>query len=51
MGICTSKYIYYSEKFENTDIIKYEGSYIDNKKNGYCIEFSKNQTNLLFFKY
>ena len=42
MGICTSKQIYNSEKYENTDIIKYEGLYIDNK-NGYGIEFSKDK--------
>ena len=40
MGFCISKQTYDIEKFENTNIKRFEGSYINEKKNGYCIEFS-----------
>ena len=43
MGFCVSKQEYHIEKYEDSDLIKYEGLYINNKKNGYGIEFSKDQ--------
>jgi len=39
MGKCLSKKEFNTENFKNTSVKQYEGSYINNNKNGFCIEY------------
>ena len=40
MGYCISKYSYNEQKYDNSDMKYYEGSFLNDKKSGIGIEFS-----------